>query len=874
MGSRLGARVLVTGGTGAFGSAVVGRLHRMGVEVVALARREPPKLPTGVRFVAGDVRDAETVEKAMAGCDAVAHLAWVVSVLSPPEETQAINLEGTRNVLRAMETTRCQRFVFSSSVTVYGSHADHPQPYTEDEPTIIDPRFLYAAHKVEIEKMIADSGADAVVARVAPVLGRDVENSVSHVFTGPVVAGLKGTEMRFQLLHQSDVGRFLADACLGGPSGVVNVAADDVVSLEEMGELLGRRVVHLRPSVARVLMRAMARFRLGELDPTAMDALQYMPVADTTRLRETFGFRCAWSTAETIVDMARTGSRYTYLGLKRVDLPWRLPYTDPSYGPDAPPLDGGELVPAGPPEHAGEFDSLIDPRFPEYTATNLSEAFPGPMTPLSLQVSADVMRASAEGVQRFVGMTGPVARELHARGVSIFGGRVYVNLTAARQMALGMPASSPEQFDNQFLGVPLPKGFKLKVGPRDAVRAIPLVGRILPRTLGFGREVRRAAAEADRLYARVEVLEAMSDERLAARLSLLHDELCQVWTVACVGNVIASGAVGLVERKAGSGSAGAVQSDLEALTSARMLLGVERLATAAKRDPHVAQTLQGMSPVDALKEIRASSPDFAAAIDELIAAHGHRGPGETELENPTFGDAPELLVDAIAKTMLSSGRRTEHSPAAGRAAKLAARSMQLREEVRDAAMKITHALRLAVRERGRRLTHAGSLGDPSDVFYLSFDELLDPPQDARPLVDRRRAERERLRGMRLPLFFNAHWEPETESPARLLPGDSLTGLAASQGVARGRVRVLRSAHDSLEPDEILVAEVTDTGWTPLFSFVAAVVTDLGGMMSHAAVVAREYGVPSVVGTREATRRLADGQTVEVDGTTGVIRALD
>jgi phosphohistidine swiveling domain-containing protein len=166
------------------------------------------------------------------------------------------------------------------------------------------------------------------------------------------------------------------------------------------------------------------------------------------------------------------------------------------------------------------------------------------------------------------------------------------------------------------------------------------------------------------------------------------------------------------------------------------------------------------------------------------------------------------------------------------------------------------------------------LGDPSDVFYLSFDELLDPPADARSLVERRRAERERLRGIRLPLFFNAHWEPETESPARLLPGDSLTGLAASQGVARGRVRVLRSAHDSLEPDEILVAEVTDTGWTPLFSFVAAVVTDLGGMMSHAAVVAREYGVPSVVGTREATRRLADGQTVEVDGTTGVIRALD
>lgn len=866
--------MLVTGGTGAFGSAVVDRLRRMGAEVVALARREPPKLPPGVRFVRGDVRDAETVEKAMAGCDAVAHLAWVVSVLLPPEESRAINLEGTRNVLHAMETTGCRRFVFSSSVTVYGSHADHPQPYTEDEPTIIDPRFLYAAHKVEIERVIADSGADAVVARVAPVLGRHVENSVSHVFTGPVVAGLKGTAMRFQLVHQSDVGRFLAEACLGGPAGVVNLAADDVVSLEKMGELLGRRVVHLRPSVARVLLRSMARFQLGELDPAAMDALQYMPVADTTRLRETFGFRCAWSTAETIVDMARTGSRYAYLGLRRLDLPWRLPYTDPSYGPDAPPLDGGELVPAGPPEHAGEFDSLIDPRFPEYTATNLSEAFPGPMTPLSLQVSADVMRASAEGVQRFVGMTGPVARELHARGVSIFGGRVYVNLTAARQMALGMPASSPEQFDNQFLGVPLPKGFKLKVGPRDALRAIPLVGRILPRTLGFGREVRRAVAEADRFYVHAEVLDAMSEERLVARLELLHDELCQVWTVACVGNVIASGAVGLVERSAGTGSATAVQRDLNALASARVLLGIERLAASARRDPHVAQTLRAMAPADALKEIRASSPEFAAAIDGLLAANGHRGPGETELENPTFSDAPELLIDAIAKAMLASGRRSESGRTGGRAAKLAARSMQLREQVRDAAMKMTHALRLAVRERGRRLTASGVLADPSDVFYLSFDELIDPPPDARRLVRRRRAERERLHMIRLPLFFNGRWEPETETPVPLRPGESLEGLAASPGIVRGRVRILRSAHESLQPGEILVAQVTDTGWTPLFSFVAAVVTDLGGMMSHAAVVAREYGVPSVVGTREATRRLADGRMVEVDGTTGVVRALD
>ena len=104
----------------------------------------------------------------------------------------------------------------------------------------------------------------------------------------------------------------------------------------------------------------------------------------------------------------------------------------------------------------------------------------------------------------------------------------------------------------------------------------------------------------------------------------------------------------------------------------------------------------------------------------------------------------------------------------------------------------------------------------------------------------------------------------------------LRGSAGSPGKATGPVRVIRSLSeaDRLEPGDVLVAEFTAPPWTPLFATVSAVVTDAGGILSHCAVVAREYGIPAVVGTGRATSTLRDGQRVEVDGDAGLVRLLD
>ncbi len=141
----------------------------------------------------------------------------------------------------------------------------------------------------------------------------------------------------------------------------------------------------------------------------------------------------------------------------------------------------------------------------------------------------------------------------------------------------------------------------------------------------------------------------------------------------------------------------------------------------------------------------------------------------------------------------------------------------------------------------------------------------------RALVARRRAEQRRLVGVAPPTVFSGSWQPTATSSAALASGGTLRGVGVCGGRVRGRVRIVRpDTIDDLQPGEILVAEVTDVGYTAAFCYAAAVVTELGGPMSHAAVVAREFGFPCVVDVQGATRALPPGALVEVDGSTGEI----
>jgi pyruvate,water dikinase len=180
-----------------------------------------------------------------------------------------------------------------------------------------------------------------------------------------------------------------------------------------------------------------------------------------------------------------------------------------------------------------------------------------------------------------------------------------------------------------------------------------------------------------------------------------------------------------------------------------------------------------------------------------------------------------------------------------------------------------------------------------DVFFLARAELdraaAGDRRDLRPLVEARRTLHARFNAWDPPeivpsgdvetaeaSLIEAHTAEQRTPIAAARATGRLTGIAASGGTATGRARVALTADEgaALEPGEILVAPFTDPGWTPLFTVAGAIVMDLGGLLSHGAIVAREFGIPAVVNTRTATATLRTGQTVTVNGDAGEVTWKD
>lgn len=296
-------RILVTGAAGGFGSALFARLaSRDDAEVVALDVVEPRSLPSGAEFRIGDVRDVSVVADAMKDCDVVVHLAWVVRPTKDIARARSIDIGGTSAVLDAMERTGCGRLVFAASVTAYGIHDDHPQRWTEDEPTDPGQAFTYGAHKAQAEALVARSGVEAVLPRAAVVVGRHTDNAVRSVYSAPILATSRSGDSMFQAIHHDDVGRFYEQACFSDRTGVVNLAAPDVLSMGEVGELLGKRVVRASEETVRRITGALWSVGLGTIDPAGSDLIRYLPLADTTRLRDEWDFVPECSTTDALLD--------------------------------------------------------------------------------------------------------------------------------------------------------------------------------------------------------------------------------------------------------------------------------------------------------------------------------------------------------------------------------------------------------------------------------------------------------------------------------------------------------------------------------------------------------------------------------------------
>jgi rifampicin phosphotransferase len=203
---------------------------------------------------------------------------------------------------------------------------------------------------------------------------------------------------------------------------------------------------------------------------------------------------------------------------------------------------------------------------------------------------------------------------------------------------------------------------------------------------------------------------------------------------------------------------------------------------------------------------------------------------------------------------------------------------QIREDTHFYATLAQPLVRRVVLELGNRLERAGVINSARDIFHLKLGELEElvehwpPPRETIPqineLVTRRNAKRESLAST--PMVDPRLLIPR---PQDVMDEDFiLIGSPGSPGIASGPARIVHDVSEfgNLLPGEVLVAPATNPAWTPLFQRAVAVVVDMGGAASHAAIVAREYGVPAVMGTFDGTKKLTNGQMIQVDGSRGLV----
>ncbi len=302
-------------------------------------------------------------------------------------------------------------------------------------------------------------------------------------------------------------------------------------------------------------------------------------------------------------------------------------------------------------------------------------------------------------------------------------------------------------------------------------------------------------------------------------------------------------------------------------------------------------------------------PDpLRAELAGFLRRYGHRAVAEIDVGVPRWRDDPSYVLGILANylrlqdrsaapdAVFARGAAAARAALDGVVARVRRRSVVrarlvgwalrrtrelagLRETHKDLLVRLIAAARVELGAVGVELADRGLLAAPDDVWFLDLAEVrsaLDGSTDGtdhRPAVARRRAEHEReLRRRRVPrVLLSDGTEPEALVVPTAVEG-ALLGTAASAGAATGRARVVLDPADAhLEPGEILVAPSTDPGWTPLFLTAGGLVMEMGGSNSHGAVVAREYGIPAVVGVPDATAAITTGQEITVDGAAGLVR---
>jgi pyruvate,water dikinase len=511
-----------------------------------------------------------------------------------------------------------------------------------------------------------------------------------------------------------------------------------------------------------------------------------------------------------------------------------------------------------------------------WTTANIGEAMPDVLSPMCWSFWGPNMEAGARLAYYDFGLLPKadlgVPSDPNELLVSYFYGRPAMNLDRLRSLFDPIPGMTADDFERDVCGrvrdglPPIPKN------PQTTLKVIARAPAGMARA---GRQVRRLAAEQRSWWERaVHDGDGLDDPR-----RLLKE------------------------------SAARFREAFRAHVRARFVLmsfhaQLTKLAEGAGRPDLVVRLLAGLGGVtetdvaDDLWLVGAGQ----LALTDFIRRHGFHGPLEGNVAGASWREDPSAVLP-LAKAMAARPadqrpRQRETAMVAARADAMAelraalprsrrasvgllctaaARSVRTTEVGKAGFLMALDGGRAATRAIGRTLREEGRLDDVDDAFYLTIEELLKPlPGAVMDLVRFRRDRRVEYRRYELPLTFTGVPEPSIRvEDVGGEAGDVLTGVAGAPGSVEGTARVVVDPFDAepLEPGEILVCRFTDPSWAPLFSLADALVIDIGAAASHGAIVARELGVPCVIGTGDGTRRIRTGDRLRVDGSAGRVEIV-
>jgi phosphohistidine swiveling domain-containing protein len=546
---------------------------------------------------------------------------------------------------------------------------------------------------------------------------------------------------------------------------------------------------------------------------------------------------------------------------------------------------------------------------------NTADGYPRALTPLSQDL---ILEFEDRGIHSFLEETLKAQSRGQARMpyfVALWG-HVYVNADQHAALGEALPGNSARATYRRYLGLePDPEAegpppsltHRLRVLPR---RAAVLV-RMARQGLGIRRRINRQTAvirglrRDDGTLGLVEAGEWVQD---------LEAITAPAWETLMLGAGIAGTVFGATVRLVGRVTGGPADDLVNRLhtgiggnETAEVASAIRLLATTARQEPTLREALGAETPMEDLRDL---SPEFVALVDVTLDRFGFHTAPELELEQPSWRQDPQQLLTVVIRELTADravpaglpvkveaeAEIRRHVPLRWRpvvsAALFASRwLMPSRENSKIPAVMIFDELRRVLEVVSPELVVRGVLRSPEDAVLLQYRELKGilnggqgPGTDE---IARRRRELERCRQLRLPELLEAGpsgAQTVSEGAIRsrgLRPSvraserdDVLHGVGAGSGSYRGTVRLLDDPLADFEPGDILVAQTVDPGWSAALSCAGAVVLDIGGVMSHGAMVARELGIPCVVGVRSATRRLTTGTTVTVDGSAGSITIHD